>query len=203
MWFLYFFYSLNWLFIRDFKDFFSKKDNYLKRVINIPKIEYIKVFLAKFINLFLLIGLPLLVLNQEWYSIIAAFLIMHLAASVFGVTALLSTHADENADFPLQGEDGIINSTWAAYQVAATKDFCTKSKLANFLFGGFNHHVAHHLFPAIAHTYYPAITPIIKAYAQKYDLDYRSYPLHKAIHSHFMLLKKNGSKENLFVSAEI
>ena len=203
MWFLYFFYSLNWLFIRDFKDFFGKKDNYVKRVTTIPKIEYVKLFAAKLLNLFTMIGLPLIILDQKWYIVITAFLAMHFASSAFGVMALLSTHTDEDAKFPYIGEDGMINNTWAAYQVSATKDFCTNSKLANTLFGGFNHHVAHHLFPTVAHTYYPLITPLIKQYAQKHDLKYRSYPLHKAVYSHFMLLKKNGREENLFSSTEI
>jgi linoleoyl-CoA desaturase len=203
MWFLYLFYTLNWLFVRDFKDFFGKEDNYLKRVTSIPKIEYFKLFGAKLLNLFLMIGLPLLLLNQPWYMIIAAFLVMHLTASAFGVMALLSTHADEDAIFPLPGEDGQIGNTWAEYQVAATKDFCTNNRLANILFGGFNHHVAHHLFPTVAHTYYPRITPLIRKIAQEYNLDYRSHPLRQAIYSHFMLLKKNGASENLFSSAEI
>ncbi|MBS1526546.1 MAG: fatty acid desaturase [Bacteroidetes bacterium] len=203
MWFLYFFYTLNWLFVRDFKDFFGTKDNYLKRVTVIPRVEYFKLFGAKVLNLFLMIGLPVLVLEQQWYTIVAAFLVMHFAASAFGVTALLSTHADEDADFPLLGEDGQINNTWAEYQVAATKDFCTNSRFANMLFGGFNHHVAHHLFPTVAHTYYPSITPLIKKVALQYELDYRSYPLHEAIYSHFMLLKKNGSAENLFAAGEL
>ena len=99
MWFLYFFYSLNWLCIRDFKDFFGTKDNYLKRVTEIPKIEYFKLFIAKLLNLFLMIGLPILMLDQQWYVIIAAFFVMHFAASAFGVTALLSTHADETPSF--------------------------------------------------------------------------------------------------------
>lgn len=203
MWFLYFFYTLNWLLVRDFKDFFSTDDNYVKRVTKIPRIEYVKLFMAKFINLFLMLALPAIALNQPFYIILLAFLIMHFTASAFGVTALLSTHADEDAEFPLADSDGVINSTWAMYQVAATKDFCTKSRVANILFGGFNHHVAHHLFPTVAHTYYPAITPLIKEYADRYDLDYRSYPLHEAIYSHFMLLKKNGSRENLFATSEL
>ncbi|MBK0379118.1 fatty acid desaturase family protein [Mucilaginibacter segetis] len=203
MWFMYFLYTLNWLLIRDFKDFFGLKDNYLKRVVRIPKIEYYKLFLAKACNLFIMLILPMLVLDQPWYTILAAFFIMHFAASAFGVTALLSTHADEDAIFPLPPDNGEIDMSWAMYQVAETKDFSTESRLANILFGGFNHHVAHHLFPTVAHTYYPAITPIIKRYAKKYHLNYRSYSLPAAIKSHFMLLKKNGQTENLFVAGEL
>ncbi|MGN8069231.1 fatty acid desaturase [Mucilaginibacter sp. SG564] len=203
MWFLYFFYTLNWLLIRDFKDFFGLKDNYVKRVIIIPKIEYVKLFAAKFFYLFMMIGIPALLLEHPIVNIITAFLVMHFIASAFGVTALLSTHADEDAEFPMPPENGVINTTWAMYQISKTKDFSTQNRFANFLFGGFNHHVAHHLFPAVAHTYYPYITPIIRRYAQKYRLNYRSYPLLDAIRSHFALLKKNGSAENLFVTGDL
>ncbi|WP_211166264.1 fatty acid desaturase [Mucilaginibacter robiniae] len=102
----------------------------------------------------------MLVLNQHWYTVLVAFLTMHVTASAFGVTALLSTHADEYAEFPLPPEDVSVNMTWAMYQISETKDFSPNSKVVNFLFGEFNHHVAHHLFPTVAHTYYPAITPI-------------------------------------------
>lgn len=203
MWFLYLFYTLNWLFVRDFKDFFGTKDNYLKRVTQIPKLEYVKLFAAKLLNLCFMLFIPMLVLNQHWYTVLAAFLTMHVTASAFGVMALLSTHADEDAEFPLPPENGTLDMTWAMYQITETKDFSPDSKLANFLFGGFNHHVAHHLFPTVAHTYYPAITPIIREYAQKYNLPYRSYPLSEAVKSHFMLLKKSGSQESLFVHGEL
>ena len=203
MWPLYLFYTLNWLFIRDFKDFFGIKDNYLKRVAKIPAIEYVKLFAAKLFNLFFLVGVPMLVLQQPWYRVLAAFLVMHLTASAFGVTALLSTHADEHAEFPLPPEDGKLDMTWAMYQITETKDFSPDSKLANFLFGGFNHHVAHHLFPTVAHTYYPAITPIIREFADKYHLPYRAYPMVTAIRSHFMLLKKSGVQESVFATGEL
>jgi len=203
MWFLYLFYTLNWLFIRDFKDFYGKNDNYLKRIISIPKIEYYKLFAAKIINLQLFLGLPVWLLNHPWYTIFSAFLVMHLIASAFGVMSLISAHVDEHAEFPLPPKDGVIRTSWAEYQIRETKDFSTDSKFANFIFGGFNHHVAHHLFPHIAHTYYPHITPIIRRYAIEYNLPYQSFPLFKAIFSHFMLLKKSGRVENLFVAGEI
>ena len=127
---------------------------------------------------------------------------MHIAASVLGVVALISTHVDEHADFSVADEKG-IGMSWAEHQMHVTKDFSPDSKIANFLFGGFTHHVAHHLFPGIAHTYYPRITPVIKRYADDYGLEYRAYPFHEAIASHFRLLKASGSRENLFKSGEL
>jgi len=203
MWLLYFFYTLNWLLIRDFKDFFGTKDNYVKRVVTIPKIEYVKLFAAKVFHFCIMIWIPAVVLDQSVATIILAFLVMHFVASAFGVTALLSTHADEDAEFPEPPENGHIDTTWAMYQISKTKDFSTESKIANVLFGGFNHHVAHHLFPTVAHTYYPHITPIIRKYAKIYGLNYRSYPLGESIRSHFALLKKRGGTENLFVTGDL
>ncbi|ANI90099.1 fatty acid desaturase [Arachidicoccus ginsenosidimutans] len=204
MWFLYPFYTLNWIFVRDFKDFFGTKDNYLKRVLEIPKIEYYKLFAAKLFNLFYMIAVPALVLQeQHWYTILLAWLVMHLVASSFGVVALLSTHADEEAHFPEPDEGGHMKNTWFMHQLEVTKDFSADSNFANLLFGGFTHHVAHHLFPGVAHTYYPKITKIIRRYAKEYHLPYRCYPFYSAMRSHFRLLKNNASENNLFKKGEL
>lgn len=203
MWFLYPMYTLNWLFIRDFKDFFGSKDNYVKRVVRIPRAEYVKLFVAKAFNLFYLLAIPMLVLDQPAYMIVLAWLAMHVCGSMLGVIALISTHVDEDAVFPLAPPDGKMDRTWAEHQMLVTKDFSADSPLANFLFGGFTHHVAHHLFPHVAHTYYPYITPIIRRYAAEYNLPYTCYPAYKAIKSHFNLLRKSGMAENILQHGEL
>jgi linoleoyl-CoA desaturase len=203
MWFIYPLYSLNWLYIRDFKDFFGNKDNYVKRVVAIPSVEIYKLFAAKLFNLLYLVIIPALVLNQPWYIVVAAWLCMHVTGSIVGVVALLSTHVDEHAEFPATDDDGMLSSTWAMHQMRVTKDFSTDNAVANFLYGGFTHHVAHHLFPAVGHTYYPYITPIIKRYAEEYNLPYKSYPFYKAIASHYKLLRKRGSAGAAILNGEI
>ncbi len=203
MWLIYPLYTLNWLYIRDFRDFFGTKDNYVKRVAAIPKAEVYRLFAAKAFNLFYLLALPMMVLNQPWYAVLTAWLAMHLTASILGVIALVSTHVDEEAVFPIPDEGGRIHSTWAEHQMIVTKDFSADSRLANFLYGGFTHHVAHHLFPGVGHTYYPYITPIIKKYAAEYGLPYTNYPFYVAIRSHFRMLRNRGSVENIFKTGEL
>jgi linoleoyl-CoA desaturase len=122
---------------------------------------------------------------------------------MLGVVALVSTHVDEDAHFPVNDHDGNLSATWAMHQMIVTKDFSTNSKLANFLYGGFTHHVAHHLFPGVGHTYYPYITPIIKRYAREYNLPYTSYPFYHAVRSHFRMLKSKGTKENIMMTSEV
>lgn len=198
MWFLYPFYTLIWLFSRDFKDFFGTKDNYLKRVYDIPKVEYVKLFLAKLFNLFYMLVVPYLVLNQKFTTVFMAWITMHLLSSMLGVVALISTHVDEDAVFPLQLENEAFDLTWAEHQLTVTKDFSAGNVVADFLYGGFTHHVAHHLFPTVGHTYYPHITPIIKKYAAEYNLPYTCYSAFEAIRSHFNLLKKRSLRDNIF-----
>ncbi|WET02080.1 acyl-CoA desaturase [Flavobacterium sp. YJ01] len=204
MWFIYPLYSLNWIYIRDFKDFFGKKDNYVKKVVEeIPRKEVYRLFAAKIINLIYLLFIPMIFLNQPWYTVLLAWLSLHMCGSALGVVALVSTHVDEDANFPNTDEDGNLSATWAMHQMIVTKDFSTESKLANFLYGGFTHHVAHHLFPGVGHTYYPYITPIIRRYAKEYDLPYTSYPFYHAVRSHFRMLKNKGVKENILMTGEI
>ncbi len=64
--FLYLFYSLNWILIRDYKDFFDK-NSLIRRKTKIARIEYIKLFFFKVLNIFLVIVLPVMVLNHQWY----------------------------------------------------------------------------------------------------------------------------------------
>jgi linoleoyl-CoA desaturase len=86
MWLIYPFYSLNWIYIRDFKDFFGNKDNYVKKVVDkIPQIEVLRLFAAKIINLAYLLFIPIFVVNQPWYIILAAWFAMHLCGSMLEV----------------------------------------------------------------------------------------------------------------------
>jgi linoleoyl-CoA desaturase len=203
MWFLYPLYTLIWLFSRDFKDFFGTKDNYLKRIYTIPTIEYVKLFLAKAFNLFYMLAVPYYMLHQSFGTIFSAWIVMHLTSSLFGVVALISTHADETAIFPQPPMDGKMETTWAEYQMSVTKDFDAGNPITDFLYGGFTHHVAHHLFPTVGHTYYPQITPIIRRYAEEYDLIYTNRPVFDAIRSHFALLKNTGTGNNIFTAREL
>ncbi|MFT4204748.1 MAG: fatty acid desaturase [Chitinophagaceae bacterium] len=203
MFFLYPFYTLNWLFVRDFKDFFEKKDNILKRVVNIPKREYFNLIFFKLFNLFYMLAVPNRVLEQSFGMVFLAWLAMHWVSSMVGVVALVSTHADEHATFPEAPLDGKMHVSWAMHQIAVTKDFSAGSKVTTFLYGGFTHHVAHHLFPNVPHTYYPHITPIIRRHAKEYGIQYKSFPALDAIHSHFILLKHRGAQENIFRTGEL
>ena len=77
-----------------------------------------------------------------------------------------------------------------------TANFARKNPVANFLFGGLNFQVEHHLFPRICHIHYRHIAPIVKQTAEEFHLPYiENETFIGAIGSHIRTLKKFGRGE--------
>ncbi|MBX9851473.1 MAG: fatty acid desaturase [Cytophagaceae bacterium] len=128
----------------DFKLYFSKQIGNRKNVKH-PFKEFIILFSTKLFYIFYTILLPYLVLDFSWNIIFCGFMIMHISA---GLLAVLS-HFIEGPAFPAPDEKGIIHNNWAAHEIETTLDFAPDSKFMNWISGGLNTHVAHHLFPNI------------------------------------------------------
>ncbi|MBP9794248.1 MAG: fatty acid desaturase [Flavobacterium sp.] len=127
------------------------------------------------------------------YHFLLAFLGMNFTASLLITLALIPSHVAENSLFLLPDENGLMPNSWSHHQLLSVIDFATKNWFLNFLFGGFNHHVAHHLFPSINHAHCTAITPIIKQTSIDFGLPYNHEDSFvNAYVSHYRLLKNNG-----------
>lgn len=194
---LYLLYLLNWLLVRDFKDFFNKK-RVIWKVVEIPKIEFVKLFIFKAFFLFYLIVLPVLVTSVTWKHSLTAFLIMIFTSTVFSLLILLSPHANIDHDFPLPDENNHMSSSWFMHQISHTNDVTHDNWFIRFFMGSFNYHVVHHIFPTISHTFYPDVTVILKEEAKKHNLPYKSFPLLHTLKNHYLLLKENRIPENIF-----
>ena len=107
----------------------------------------------------------------------------------------MPSHVSENSVFVEPDANGKMPYSWAHHQVKTTTDFATSNSLITWVLGGFNHHVAHHLFPNISHVHYSKMTPIIKQIIKRYGLKYNheSSAL-RAYLSHYGLLKNNGKQ---------
>jgi linoleoyl-CoA desaturase len=134
--------------------------------------------------------------------VLLAFVLMNFSASLLITLALIPSHVAENSNFPLPDENGVMPTSWAYHQLATVIDFATGNWFLNFFFGGFNHHIAHHLFPNICHVHYVHVTPIIKQTAEEFELTYNHEDSFlNAYASHFRLLRNNGVKALESVSA--
>ena len=189
---IYMVYILRWVVYRDFKDAKSKRIGVYDNS-KYPLREVLKMILFKVLYLAQMIVIPALALDLPFSTTIWAFLLLTVFGSLVITLVLLSTHVGEDANFPEPNAEGVLPHSWSYHQVITAADFGTKSHGINLLFGGFNHHVIHHLFPHICHIHYAQLTPILIETAEKYGLQYRSKKyLLTAVLSHFKLLKRNA-----------
>ncbi len=122
---------------------------------------------------------------------------MHWCTSAFTMLVLLPSHLDEDACFPEPDKNLELEDSWAVHQLKVTNDFGTNQPLLNFVMGGLNHHIAHHLFPSVNHNIIPKLTQHIAKAAEQHGLPYKCYSLKNIMVSHYKLLKKN-SLDNSF-----
>jgi len=104
-------------------------------------------------------------------------------------------HVVEHTDFipDTKADQQHIESEWAIHQVATTVNFATHNKVWNWLFGGLNFQVEHHLFPRISHVHYPALNKRLKQVCAEFNITYREFPsLRSALWSHLRHLRAVG-----------
>lgn len=200
---LYLFYTLIWLMFRDFKDFFQT-DISGKPSVKHPRMEYVKLLLGKTIFVGRLIILPTILLPFSFSQILLAFLIFHFCASYTVAMALISAHVGEHSVYPEPNQDGEMSQSWVRHQIVTTCDFATHNKIITNLFGGFNHHVVHHLFPNICHIHYPQLTAILVKTCDEFGMPYYSnLTLFDAVKSHLKFLKIRSVREEKVPFLEI
>lgn len=201
--FLYCLGTLQWVTIKDFKQFRQyKKDGMEKKVrANLREELFILIIFKVFYFLYICL-IPLLVLDIFWYQWLLGFVVMQmvtgfLLAMIFQVAHLMeeTTHHD----FP--HETGTIENQWAIHQIETTANFATNSVILNWFAGGLNFQVEHHLFPNICHVHYKAISSIVKETAMEFDIPYHEEKtMLSAIQSHVRLLKKLGNGEPVIMN---
>ena len=189
---LFLHYTFNWLFVRDFKDLMERTEDG-KRKIRCSKINWIEIISFKIFYFSYIIIIPLILADFFWYETLIAYVLMNYAAGITITLALVPAHVASTSEFPLPNSDGKMNHSWSHHQLITTTDYSTNSAIINWMMGGFNHHVVHHLFPHISHVHYKQITPILIKVTKERGLKYNyESSLINAFTSHFRLLKSNG-----------
>ncbi|WP_260738273.1 fatty acid desaturase family protein [Tunturiibacter lichenicola] len=192
--FLYAFFSLDYVFVRDFQHFFFPTHGYLKRTRH-PLREYAILFAGKGFYLTYMLVLPVLVLGKSPLLVAGAFLLVHLIVGLSVTLVFQTTHTIDTTYFPADRSE-FDNGVYHVF--ATTADYATENPLVGWLVGGLNHHIVHHLCPFVCHTHYAPLTRIVKQTAEEFGVPYRQHPtMTQAIRHHLILLKQLGN-ENLF-----
>jgi linoleoyl-CoA desaturase len=197
-WYAFLFYgfgSLSWVFIKDYVKFFKKKiGNYDNK--KHPPIEYFNLFFFKAVYYTIFLVLPMILINALWWQILLGFFALHFCEGITMAVIFMLAHVVEETNFPLPNEQGNIDNSWAVHQLYTTADFGRENNILNFLCGGLNFQIEHHLYPRICHVHYKPISNIVKTTAEEYNLRYNANPTFAgAIRSHIRLLKKLGKGE--------
>jgi linoleoyl-CoA desaturase len=188
---LYAFFSLDYVFVRDFEAFFFPTHDYLKRTPH-PAKEYVILFAGKAFYLTYMLILPVVVLHKSPWLVALAFLLVHLVVGLSVSLVFQTTHTVDTTYFPA-GRNEFDNGVYHIF--ATTADYATANPVVGWLAGGLNHHIAHHLCPFVCHTHYASLTRIVRDTAEEFGVPYRQHrTMTQAIRHHLILLKQLGSE---------
>ncbi|SHG92500.1 linoleoyl-CoA desaturase [Flavobacterium fluvii] len=195
--FLYPFFFINWVLLRDFKDFYIS-GRYIKKVIKIPLIEHFKLWFFKSLFISFILIIPILVFKVGVAQALLGFLTQMIIGSLFGMVILLPTHANVGNEFPIPDSNSKLQTSWIRHQFNTVNDVSGQNFITKHLMNNFNYHLAHHLFPNISSIYADQLTEIIKDFAKEHQYPYKSYSLLKGIQLHYQLIKRNAIEPQSF-----
>lgn len=183
---------LLWIYVQDMRKYFTGKiaDNTRMKPLTLTehfvfwgtKVAYVTVFLV--LPMFFAGVVPTLV----------GYGVMVFVTGLFIAVVFQLAHVVEHSSFIPVAEGANIESEWAVHQVATTANFATGNRVWNWLFGGLNFQVEHHLFPKISHVHYPALNKRLKQVCAEFNIPYREFPtLRSALWSHLVYLRQVGA----------
>lgn len=186
--FAYMFYTLFWVFVKDFVIIASKR----RRKYDLtPSIVISLIFQKAFYYGYLLV-LPMILSPLGAGTVVLAFLLMHFIQSAFLLFTFFMTHHVEHTNYPQISDDGKIQESWVMNQIKSSNDMNPFSNTTTYLLGGFNNHIAHHLFPNIHHSQGVKVSKIIYEVLAENGIHptYTSYI--GGIRAHLRLLKSRS-----------
>lgn len=189
-------YSLFWIFVKDFVMYAQTA----KKGKNIA--YHASFWLQKCFYLAYLVVLPLCYAAPAWQWVLLSFLVMHLVQSLFLLFTFFITHHVEGLTYPSTDSEGFIQTSWVRNQIESSNDFYPFSFWANFIFGGFNNHIAHHIFPQIHSIHYPELSKILYDVLQQEGIKPHHSSYWGGVASHLRHLRALGREEERSTKAE-
>jgi linoleoyl-CoA desaturase len=177
------------VFIKDWVQYFTLRINKHQRIPPLSPPEKIEFWMGKILYLAIFIGLPLALLPFSQF--VAGMLIYEVTLGLALALVFSMAHQVESVSFPIPSAatNGLAGE-WAAYQMRTTANFANRHPGWNWYSGGLNHQIEHHLFPAMSHTHYAAIGPIVRRTGIEFGLPYHHFDTYgAALHSHYRHLR--------------
>ena len=84
------------------------------------------------------------------------------------ITATIVTSSHQNEDLMLEHEPD-----WVRSQIQTTRDAVTLTPFTEWLWGGMQYQLAHHLAPTMPRYRYPALRKVLSKFAKEHNMEYR------------------------------
>jgi linoleoyl-CoA desaturase len=192
---LYMVFTLDWIFRKDFALYFRKEFGNVTGLKH-PWWRFAEMIALKLFYVGYMIVIPCLVLPYSVGTILLAFVGFHLFLSLYVVMTFAASHIGEDAHFVAHDEEGKLPHSFLEHQLRTSIDFHPRNPVVGFFYGGFNAHVAHHMFPSMSSIHYAPVTKIIQETASEFGLPYFERSLVDLFASHFRFLKLMGTSPN-------
>lgn len=194
--------TLFWVFIMDFKKYTSRKI-YTTVAWKMTTRNHIIFWATKILYVAFYMVIPALVWGLgPWFL---GYMVMNAALGLTLSIVFQLAHVVENTEFETVGldESKHLETAWAEHELRTTANFAMGNKVISWFVGGLNYQIEHHLFPKISHIHYPAISKIVMAKCQEFNLPYNQYPtMAEAVASHFRVMRSLGKKPESIIQQE-
>lgn len=189
--FLYMTYTFNWVLFRDWK-LLLRKSNWGLPMKHHP-LRFVELAAVKIAYFMAMIALPMKYSSFTPGQIILGYVVMHAVISLYVSAALFSTHVSELAEIHYADKNGTLPHSFIEHQFLTVTDFSPTSSTANFLVGGFNAHLLHHLYPRLNSIHSPELSKILIEVSEEHGLHYRRTNLFSLVAAHYLYLRRMGA----------
>ncbi|CAM9679190.1 unnamed protein product [Ascophyllum nodosum] len=104
-----------------------------------------------------------------------------LSATIVTVTHTAEEYAEGN------------DSSYVETQFKTTRDAITRDPLSEYVWGGMQYQLEHHLFPTMPRYKYRELVPLVKRFAEENDIEYRATGQWNILRDNINLLKRVGA----------
>ena len=148
-WFLYSLLYILWVFLLDYQKYFKGRIGQMP-LKKMSITDHLIFWSFKIIYIVLFVAIPIYTVGfTAW---LVGFLVFALLAGFVISIVFQLAHTVEHTHFPMPHEEtGRLDDEWAIHQLKTTANFAPKNKFINWLVGGLNFQIEHHLFPKISH----------------------------------------------------
>ena len=184
--------TIFWIFIMDFAKYFSRRI-YTTAAWKMNNKNHLIFWATKILYIAFYMVIPAIVWGVgPW---LAGFFLMNAAMGLTMSIVFQLAHVVEITEFENVALDETkhIETAWAEHELKTTANFAMGNKVISWFVGGLNYQIEHHLFPRVSHVHYPAVSKIVMAKCEEFNLPYNKYnTMTEAVVSHFRVMKNLG-----------